>query len=322
MDTRVHQAPPKKKRKRRHLSWKWLFVIPVFLIVAYFTLFLLVVPERAERAFFQGDDRPVVIAHRGGAELSPENTLIAFEKAVQLGVDILEMDVHLSADGHVMVIHDDDVKHTTNGEGLVYEMDLADLKQLDAAHAFDDVRGYYIYRGHGVRIPTLEQVFEAFPNTRMMIEMKHPEYMETDVLDSYDIERALWEIIEQFDAHDRVIVSSFSERMTNRFNAYAQESVVLAASQEEAQRFVFLHKTFLERIYHPQVDSLQLPMQSGVFNLTEQRLIDGAHRLNMPIYYWTINEEEDMRMLLERGVDGIITDRPDRLLRVRNEMDL
>ena len=119
---------------------------------------------------------------------------------------------------------------------------------------------------------------------------------------------------------DKVLIASFSDESIKRFKEHAGESVAVSAGADEAKNFVLLHKTYLHRLYRPQVDAVQLPLHSGIFNLKDSRLNNGAQRLNMHIHYWTVNKESDMRELLEMGVNGILTDRPDLLIRVMKEM--
>lgn len=318
MDTRIHTAPTVYKRKNKKKLTAKRIVIGLFtLLLLYVSLFLLVVPERPDKPFFQ-KKKPLVIAHRGGASLAPENTLVAFEKARKLGVDAIELDVQMTRDGHLVVIHDDTVERTTDGEGEVNQLTLAQLKELDAAYRFQDIRGRYIYRGQGIQIPTLEEVFQQFGDMRLIIDIKEADYSHIDG----ELEKKLWELIERYEMQDKVLVYSFSDESISKFNQYAQGQVALGASRQEVTRFVFYHKLFLNRLYRPQTDAFLVQPQVAIFNLKDKRLIDGAERLNMDVYYWTIDDEQEMRALLERGAHGIITSRPDLLLRVIHEMEV
>lgn len=197
------------------------------------------------------------------------------------------------------------------------ELTLAEIKEYDAAYRFSDVRKRYIYRGQGVKVPTVEEVFQKFGDTRMSIEIKEPLKDKEDP----DIEQKLWSLIEQYQMQDKVVISSFSDQILARFLEHSGGKVAMSASKQELQSFVFYHKLFLNRLYRPNTDAFQLPSTHGIFSLDDKRLINGAKRLNMAIIYWTINEEEEMRKLLERGASGIITDRPDLLIRVIKEME-
>jgi glycerophosphoryl diester phosphodiesterase len=319
MDPRIHQAPPRMyaSKKKKRFSWTWVYIVLASMILLYFTLFLLVVPERPYKSFLVKGDRPLVIAHRGGAALAPENTMVAFAKAQSIGVDAIEYDVHMTKDGQLVVIHDETVDRTTNGKGRVDQFTLHELRQLDAAHSFQDIRGNYIYRGQGVKIPTVEEVLLKFSNIRHNIEIKdaYPIGAESE------IEEKLWKLIKDYGMEDQVLVVSFSEDIMVRFNQFALGKVAIAAPKQETTRFVVYHKLFLNRLYRPTSDALQIPTEANLFNLTEHRLIKGAQKLNIRVYYWTIDDEQTMRELLLRGADGLITNRPDLLIRVINEME-
>jgi glycerophosphoryl diester phosphodiesterase len=335
METRVHRAPglPSRKRKKRDkLLIKIIFILAILMILGYLALFLIVIPERPDRPFFEGVDRPLVIAQRGGSSLAPENTLIAFERALQLGVDAIQFDVRISKDGHLVVIQHDTVDLTTEGEGRVTELTLAELKSLDAAYTFQDIRGHYIYRNQGITIPTLEEVFQTFSSARMLIEVKVPDLSEDEVrilpeaiLQGKTVEEVmadrLWQMIDQYGMQDQVIVTSFNDQFINHFQVKASGKVPVAAARQETTRFVFLNKLFLDRLYRPSADVIILPQEYNIIDLRDQRLIEGAHRFNMPIIYFEINEEQVIRDLLKKGADGIVTDRPDLLIRIINEME-
>lgn len=318
MNTRVHKAPKIYQTKnKKKLTLKRILIVVVALAFIYVFLILFVVPERPHKPFFD-EAKPLVIAHRGG-NLAPENTLVAFEKARSLGVGIIEMDVQMTKDGHLVVIHDLEVDRTTNGKGNVNELNLAEIRQLDAAYRFQDIRGRYIYRNQGIQIPTVEEVFQQFGDTRLIIEIKEADYSEINNV----LEKKLWELIERYDMQENVLVFSFSEEIKQRFNQYAQDRVALGASKQEVTRFVFYHKLFLNRLYRPQSDALLIQPQANIlFNLKDKRLIKGANRLNMEIYYWTVDDEQLMRDLLDRGAHGIISNRPELLIRVIHEMEV
>ena len=117
---------------------------------------------------------PLLVAHRGGAKLAPENTLLSFQRAVEWWrADILEMDVRLTSDGHVVVIHDATVNRTTDGAGLVADLNLDEICKLDAGYNFEDLTGQYSFRGQGVTVPTFEEVLTALPHTRMNLSLIH-----------------------------------------------------------------------------------------------------------------------------------------------------
>jgi len=143
---------------------------------------------------------PVNIAHRGGKCIAPENTIVGFRAGLNAGADVLELEVHLTADGHLVVIHDDKVDRTTNGSGLIREKTLQEIKLLDAGYKFPGQGSKtYPYRGQGVVIPTLEEVYQEFPDVATNVEIKE---------DQPGIEQALWQVIEEAEAAERTLVVS------------------------------------------------------------------------------------------------------------------
>lgn len=280
------------------------------LVVLYIALALVSRPV-ADHPYFDYE-RPLVLAHQGGNHLWPDNTMLAFRNAYDMGVDVLEMDVHQSSDGHLVVIHDDTVDRTTNGTGRVSELTLSELQALDAAynwpHHVDT--GEHPYRGQGVRIPTLREVFEAFPDIRMNVEIKQ---QDPPIVD------ALGELIDEFERWDRTLVASFSSReLTALRRRYPQ--AITSAGQAEVTGFFVLNTVFLSDIYFPAAEAFQVPEYSGSLHVLTPRFIRAARRQNLDVHAWTINDRETMQRLLDLGVDGIITDRPDLALELSGRL--
>ncbi len=255
--------------------------------------------------------RPYLLAHQGGELLAPTNTMAAFDLADSLGgVDFLDIDVHMTKDGHLVGIHDSTVERTTNGHGRVDSFTLAELQQLDAGYHFQDLQGNYSYRGKGVRIPALEEVFKKYGSKY---------YLHFEVKDTYpqnapsQIEEKLWQLIRQYHMERRVIVASFQQDIVERFKQLSGGQVVLGAGSAEVANFVLAHKFGLPSLYVRRSHVLEIPTRGGRFNLKDRRLIDGAHRLGMQVYYWTIDDPTEMKELLALGADGLFTNRPDLL---------
>lgn len=250
---------------------------------------------------------PVFAAHRGGAALAPENTMVAFEAAViRWGVDMLEMDVRLTADDRVVVHHDATVDRTTDGEGAVSELTLAALRQLDAGARFRDLTGAESMAGRGVRIPTLDEVLEAFPTTRLNVEAKCAE-----------VAAPLVETIRRHGAAHRVLLAAEFE--SNRRSARGY-SGAWGASRSHLVPFWLLHRVPLfGRLYTPRCDALQVPRRFRGREVVTPRLLAEAHARNLPVHVWVVDDPAEMRALLALGVDAIQTDRPDLLARVLHE---
>ncbi|MFC1575608.1 glycerophosphodiester phosphodiesterase [Gemmatimonadota bacterium] len=249
---------------------------------------------------------PLLVAHRGGSGLAPENTLHAFRNAVdRWGADMLEMDVHTTRDGEVVVIHDATVDRTTDGRGRVADLTWAEIRELDAGHGFRNGNGDFPFRGLGVRIPRFEEVLEAFPTLRMNVEAK----------DSRSAP-VLVETILRHSAQDRVLVAAEWERNRRKVKGYPGP---WGASRRQLTLFYFLLHTPLRALYTPACDALQVPPVHEGREVLTPRFLHAARLRNLPIHVWTVDEEDEMRRLLMLGVDGIQTDRPDRLARVLSE---
>ena len=276
----------------------------VLVVAAVLIAVALLTPAAPEFAFFESD-RPMVIAHQGGEGLRPSNTLIAFENAVDLGVDVLEMDVHSTSDGTLVLIHDDTVDRTTDGSGRVKEITLAELQQLDAGDYWTpDDGATYPYRGQGVRIPTLDEVLTAFPEMKFNIEIKQTEP---------SIASSLCEALRIHGLTDRALVASFHPTAMNEFRAACPE-VATSMVEDEIRPFFILNTVFLGALYSPPGTAFQVPEYSGNLHVLTPRFVRGAQRNNVAVHPWTIDDPADMARFLDMGVDGIITDRPDLML--------
>ena len=268
-----------------------------------------------EHKYFQQDaGRTLAIAHRGGAGLWPENTLYAFERASALGVDVIETDVRATADGELVVFHDEGLERTTDGAGRVGSLTLAELKRLDAGYRFSPDGGRsFPLRGKGVTVPTLREVFASLPHIRFNIEPKQ-------TLPS--IAAPLCRLIREQGLAERVLIASFSGSTLAEFRRECPEVATSAATGEVAS-FLSLHNAGLSHSYSPAMQALQVPEYAAGLRVLSRGFVESARGRNLRVHAWTVNSEADMRRLVEMGVDGIMTDYPDRLLKVlgRNRTD-
>jgi len=293
----------RSKRLRRVLI---VVAVIVAVLAAVYAILALLAEPAAERPFFaQFNQRPLVMAHQGGNGLWPDNTLYAFEHAVALGVDVLEMDIHTTADGVPVVMHDDTVDRTTNGTGPILSFTLAELKELDAGHRWTSDDGQtFPYRGQGITAPSLEEVFVAFPGMPMNIEIKQAEP---------SMVATFCQFIRDHNRADQVLVASFHEETIAEFREECPEVATSGGKSELVMLFV-LSKPFAEAIWSPPASAAQVPEYEGSLHVLTPRFINAAHHRGLEVHAWTINDEDDMQRMIDLGVDGIITDYPDRLL--------
>ena len=259
-----------------------------------------------DHLYFKPDDF-LVIAHRGGRSLGPENTLYTFKRAVELGTDVLEMDLQTTSDGALVILHDREVHRTTNGKGAVASYTLSELKKLDAGFRWspNNSRSYPL-RNKGVTIPTLTEVFKAFPGTRINIEIKS-----SQVNTIQDLCRT----IRDNRMSEKVMVACFDAGKLGEFRSVCPE-VATSAGASEAAMFYWLQWAHLESAYSPSAQALQIPEAYGDNRIATRRFLDAAHARNLRVHVWTINDIESMQRLIQLGVDGIMTDYPERLVKI------
>ena len=277
-------------------------------------LLLIFLPDAPESAYYNIIDRPLVIAHQGGDGVWPGNTMYAFEQAVEIGADVLEMDAHITRDDQIVLMHDEEVDRTTDGIGVIEEMTVEEIQQLDAAYRWSNDDGKtFPFRGQGIQVPTLEELFLIFPQMRYLIEIK---------LTQNPIDKPLCDLIRKHNMQDKVVIASFHDEAMKNFRSTCPE-VATSASRGEVTAFVLLGKAFLSGLTVPQYESIQPPydpQESMNIPIMTERFVREAHAKNIAVEPWTVDNPELMKQYIEWGVDGIITDRPDLMVEVLNEM--
>lgn len=250
--------------------------------------------------------RPRLFAHRGASGTLPENTLEALAAGLDAGADRLELDVHASADGHLVVFHDECLDRTTNAHGLLRERTLAELKTLDAGYRFQDEAGGHPWRGRGIRIPTLAEVLQAFPSVALNIELKH---------DDGSTVEAFFDVLDRHGAGDRVLAAAYEDPILRRIRAVAPDALT-SLSGEEVFGFFAAWMSGELADYAPPGKAFQVPPDHEGMELVTGDFVATAHSLGMEVHVWTINDEAEMERLLALGIDGLMTDYPDRARRV------
>jgi len=287
-------------------------------IILAITIVLRLLAKPAPETAYYANPHPqvMVIAHQGGDGIWPGDTMYAFEKAVALGADVLEMDAHITKDGEIVLMHDEKVDRTTDGSGLIVDLTIAELKQLDAAYKWTNDAGVtFPFRGQGIQVPTLRELFDKFPDMRYVIEIK---------LTENPIDKPLCDLIHEKDMQEKVVIASFHDDAMAMFRAICPE-VATSASRSEVTKFVILGKVFLSDWDSPKYQSLQVPWEkseSKNIPIMTARFIRESHAKHLHVEPWTVDDPELMKQYIQWGVDGIITDRPDVMMEVLKEMGL
>ena len=249
--------------------------------------------------------RPV-IGHRGNRAHAPENTIESFAQAVALGADALEFDVHLSADGIAVVHHDPTVGRTTDGNGEVSRLTFSQLRQFDAGANFSSDGGKtFPYKGKGHRIPSFEEVVEAFPSMPLLIEIKTP-LASTAVKD----------VIERHKAESRCLVDSTH---TDALKIFRGSNIPAGATSADVARLMREVLTG-SRITPINYRALCIPLNYYALPLPVKRFAQIAPKYDCRVHVWTINSVSKARELWNAGVNGIITDDPAMMLKEREKI--
>lgn len=245
-------------------------------------------------------------AHRGDSAHAPENTLEAYRLAAEAGAGGLELDVHMTRDGRIVVIHDDTLDRTTNGTGYVRDKTLAEIERLDAGYRFTG-NGFYPYRGKGLRVPTLDEVFKEFPGLAVNVEIKEAQP---------GVEEAVLRVIREAGAEERTLVASQRHAVIRRFRQISGGGVATSASGQEIRTFFALSNLRLEKLLRPAYEALQVPVSYRGVAVVTPRFVEAAHDRGVRVDAWTVDEPGEMRRLLDMGVDVVMTNRPGRLQEV------
>jgi glycerophosphoryl diester phosphodiesterase len=282
-----------------------LIIFPIAAILAFF--FFLSKEARESEFYTNLGSGVLVIAHQGGDGLWPGNTLYAFQQAVNMGVDVIETDIRQTKDGIIVVSHDDNVDGKSNGSGMIADITYAELQGLDAGYNWTNDGGKtFPFRGKGIVYSSLEDIFIALPTTRFNIDMKQ---IDPPIYNNF------CNLIQKYNMEKRVIAASFTHANMTEFRKICPE-VTTAGDETETRIFVFMNFAYLGRLYSPNFKVFQVPTESGGIRILTPHFIQTAHQRNLRVDAWTIDNPDEMRRLIDMGVDGIISDRPDVLMDV------
>lgn len=242
-------------------------------------------------------EETLVIGHRGGAGAAPENTVVAIRHGIEAGADAIEFDIHATLDDRIVVFHDDTLDRTTDGSGIVEQMTLADLQRFDAGFNFTpDFGRSYPFRGTGIRIPTLEEAVEACEGRPIACEIKTPRAGQ--LLAEWLPGKSVWE---------RMIVGGFEIDAVRPAAAVARWR---CAARRDLVPFVLLGKLGIPARMDSGIDAAMVPVKQGMVRVVTPGFVRRCHEAGIGVHVWTVNLPNEMRRLLELGVDGLISDYP------------
>jgi glycerophosphoryl diester phosphodiesterase len=241
--------------------------------------------------------KPRLFGHRGASGTMPENTLGSFSEALAGGVDRLELDVHLTSDEEIIVLHDEDLDRTTDGRGPAARLRLSEIRELDAGYQFESTDGGHPFRGRKMRIPTFAEVLAHFPTVPLNIELK---------VDEPALVSAMKRLLERHDAVSRVLLAAEKQSLMERIRT-AMPDVLTGMCMHEVLEFL---GNGGNDGYRARGFALQIPVSYAGIPIITPQFVKVAHTANLEVHAWVINDEAEMRQLVDMGVDGIMTDFP------------
>lgn len=323
------------------------------IIVASIALFMLIIniipPKKAVRNnpfVLEKGERTMIAAHRGGSVSNPENTMLAFRQAVNtFKVDIIESDLYLTRDGYLVYNHDSYIDETCNVNGdiplakvkalcknkekrhYISDMTLAELEQYNFGYYFEDKNGQRIYKdaedpaAMGLQIATVDKLFaefyESHPDLLFIVEIKNSGEQ------GFEACRILSETLDKYPGYrDQIVIGTFNDEVEAELKAKYPD-LLRGASMGTAKKFVITQYAGVNIFDDSDFACLQIPTSYDIgieISLDNRNLINRAHRRNMAVQYWTINDAEDMRRLIKMGCDCIMTDDPELMRQVLDEV--
>jgi glycerophosphoryl diester phosphodiesterase len=244
----------------------------------------------------------IVFAHRGAPAERPENTLVSFQRALELGADALETDVHLTADEAVVAIHDGHGGRVAGVERAVASVPLSEVRSWDAGYVFVDGRGERPFVGQGLKIPTLDEILGELPKVRVNVDLKD---------ERPELARKFLEIVRRHSAEERVVAASFSRKPLRVLRELGWRG------EMSLPRIDFIETWLVPRVFQrrrPSGTRAQIPTHAGPLRVDTSRMLGKLHELGLAIDFWTVNDPDEAKRLVALGADGIMTDDPARIV--------
>ncbi|WBB31311.1 glycerophosphodiester phosphodiesterase [Parvimonas micra] len=294
----------------------------LFLFVLIISIYILLQfscfkKEKKARKIFRNGDFPLVFAHRGSSDLFPENTELAFIKSFEMGVDAFETDIRLTKDGRIVTQHNEDIDETTDGTGKVIDYTFDEIKEFNFGYRFKDIYGNYPYaenRVKGLYPMEVSSLFEKFGDSVVY---------SIDVKDDGELglksAELLYKCVKEYKLEKNVIFSSFNEENLKYLRKISNGEIIVSGSMKKTIDVVLSSYFGYDSFKKFDTHAMMIPRFEKL-PLDTKYLIYKFHKHNIAVCYWTINTEKEMRQLINKKVDGIITDRVDLLLKIKEEM--
>ncbi len=326
--------------------------IILFSILLLWVFFAVIPPDKVieDNPFIiKPGERPLVAAHRGGKNLNPENTFKAFDDAVfNYGIDILELDLCLTKDQKLVAIHDlwinecSDVEEVTGSKEkyLIREHTLDELREFNFGAKFMNKAGQMPYNNlvekeqadrkdviktNKLAIATIDEIFEAYKDTKLMFIVEIKDEGEAGLIAADILNSLITENLKNYKLNKRVVIGTFHTEI-EKYLKEKYSNLMRGGSVGEVTKFVLTQMFGVNIFDNSSFSCLQIPVKKkafGVeFNLAKKTYVKRAHRRNISVQYWTINDKEEMRRLIELGADVIMTDNPDMLVELLEEMGM
>lgn len=295
-----------------------LFLFVLIIVIYVLFQFSCFKKEKKARKIYRNGDFPLVFAHRGSSHLYPENTELAFIKSFEMGVDAFETDIRLTKDGKIITQHNEDIDETTNGTGKVIDYTFDEIKEFNFGYRFKDLNGNLPYadnRVSGLYPMEVSSLFEKFGDSVIY---------SIDVKDNGEnglkSAELLYNCVKEYRLEKNVIFSSFNEDNLEFLRKISKGEIIISGSLKKTTEVVLSSYLGFDSFKKYNTNAMMIPRFEKL-PLDTKYLIYKFHKHNMAVCYWTINTEKEMKKLISKKVDGIITDRVDLLFKLKKELN-
>lgn len=294
-----------------------MFIFIVCIVILYVLLqFIRLKFEKRARRFFSYGGFPLIFAHRGASLLFPENTQLAFEKSFEMGIDGFETDIRLTKDGYIITQHDENISRTTEFSGKVIDYTYDEIKEFNFGYKFKNLNNDmpYLEKQKGLHPMKVEDLFEKF---------KDKVLYSIDIKDKGVVGKKsasiLYNLVKKYKLEKNVIFASFHDEISDYLREISSNDIIISGSKKKATSIVLSMYFGIDEFLKYRTSGLQIPNAYKNIKLSTKYLIYKLHKHKMFCHFWTINDEKEMKELIDKKVDAITTDRIDLLLKLKKE---